>query len=627
MIPFILRHNLRWKMMVFLVGMAFFQGSLLAQKIELNRIDPPYWWAGMKNPGLQLMVYGQNISQTKPLISYPGVKIREIILVESPNYLFINMNISPEVIPGTMEIVFQKDDQTMATYAYELKQRKEHSERYQGFDASDVIYLLMPDRFANGDPSNDQVSGMKETPDRSNPNGRHGGDIKGIVDHLDYFNELGVTALWINPLLENDMPGFSYHGYAITDLYQVDARYGTNEAYADLVNRAHAKGLKVIMDMVFNHLGTDYFWKDDLPSPDWYNQWPEFTRSNYRGSVVSDPHASRRDYDVMVKGWFDHSMADLNQHNPMLAEYLIQNSIWWVETVGLDGIRQDTYPYPYADFMSQWMSRLLEEYPDFNVVGEVWLSQPQAVAYWENNHTNRDGYQSNLTNVFDFPLMYAIASAFNEKEGWDKGAARLWELIAQDYVYANPMNLVTFADNHDGDRIYSKLNEDFNKFRLAMALLLTTRGIPQIYYGTEILMTGLEHSGHGDIRKDFPGGWIADSANAFTREGRTQAQNKAFDFMKKLLHWRKTNTAVQTGKLTHYIPENGVYVYFRYNDQSSVMVILNNSDKEQVLNTARFAENLAGYTSGKSVLDRTAYPHLQEITIPAKSPLIIELTK
>jgi len=614
-------------MMAMVVCFSFFLVNLQAQKIEINRIDPPSWWAGMKNPGLQLMVYGQNISHTRPVVSYPGVKIQEVILVESPNYLFVNLQLSPDVVPGTMEITFQKDGRTKATYPYELKQRINNPELYRGFDASDVIYLLMPDRFANGDPSNDKVSGMKENPNRTDPNGRHGGDMKGIADHLDYFNELGVTALWINPLLENDMPGFSYHGYAITDLYQVDARYGTNREYIDLVNRAHKKGLKVIMDMVFNHLGTDYFWKDDLPSQDWYNEWSEFTRSNYRGSVVSDPHASKSDYDVMVKGWFDHSMADLNQHNPMLAEYLIQNSIWWVETVGLDGIRQDTYPYPYADFMSQWMSRLLEEYPDFNVVGEVWLSQPQAVAYWENNRTNKDGYQSNLTNVFDFPLMYAISSAFNEKEGWDKGAARLWELIAQDYVYASSMDLVTFADNHDGDRIYSKLNEDYNKFQLAMAFLMTTRGIPQIYYGTEILMTGLEHTGHGDIRKDFPGGWEADSANAFTREGRTEEQTRAFNFMKKLLHWRKSNAAVQTGKLTHYIPEDGVYVYFRYNEESSVMVVLNNTDKEKVLNTDRFAENLAGYTSGKSVLDRTGYPDLKEITIPAKSPVIIELTK
>ncbi len=598
-----------------------------AQKINLNRVDPPFWWVGMQNLHLQLMVHGENISNTKPVINYPGVFIREVIHVESPNYLFINLVMSADMQPGSMQISFTLNGKIKATYSYEFKQRKNDPNLFRGFDNSDVIYLLMPDRFANGDPDNDMVAGMKEAPNRANPNGRHGGDIKGIADHLAYFSELGVTAIWTNPLLENDMPGFSYHGYAVTDLYKIDARFGTNEDYVRLVEQAHKNGLKVIMDMVFNHLGTDYYWKNDLPMQDWYNQWPEFTRSNYRGSVVSDPYASQIDYDVMVKGWFDTSMADLNQHNSLLAEFLIQNSIWWVEYAGLDAIRQDTYPYPYSDFMSLWMRRLLAEYPQYNVVGEVWLSYPQAVAYWENNTTNKDGYQSHLTNVFDFPLMYAMGSAFNEEEAWDKGAAKLWESIAQDYVYANPMNLVTFGDNHDGDRIYSKLNEDFDKYRLAMAFLLTTRGIPQIYYGTEILMTGLEHKGHGDIRKDFPGGWSSDSLNAFSRQGRTEEQNKAFDFMRRLLQWRKTNATVQFGKLTHYIPENGVYVYFRYTDQSSVMVLLNNADEDRIVDLSRFAENLKGYTSGRSVLDRLGYPDLTQVTVSAKSPLIIELIK
>ena len=598
-----------------------------AQKIGLTRIDPPNWWTGMSSPNLQLMVYGEHISKTVPVISYPGVQIREVIHVESPNYLFINLLLSETVSPGTMRIEFTENGKTRASYQYEFKQRKNDSSLFQGFDNSDVIYLLMPDRFSNGDPSNDNAENMKEKADRTNPNGRHGGDIKGITNHFDYLNELGVTAIWTNPLLENNMPGFSYHGYAITDLYKTDARFGTNQDYVDMVQQAHKKGLKVIMDMVFNHLGTDYYWKNDLPMQDWYNQWPEFTRSNYRGGVVSDPHASQADYDVMVKGWFDTSMADLNQHNHLLAEYLIQNSIWWVEYAGLDAIRQDTYPYPYSDFMSLWMKRLLAEYPHFNVVGEVWLSYPQAVAYWENNQTNKDGYRSNLTNVFDFPLMYAISSAFNEEEAWDKGTARLWEMVSQDYVYANPMNLVSFADNHDGDRIYSKLGEDFNKYKLAMAFLMTTRGIPQLYYGTEILMTGKEHNGHGDIRKDFPGGWSDDPNNAFTREGRTEEQNRAFDFMRKLLRWRQSNEAVQTGKLTHYIPENGVYVYFRHNEEGSVMVILNNTNEKKQVDLSRFAENLQGYSKGRSVLDRTAFDQLNEITVPAKSPLIVELLK
>ncbi|PIQ35170.1 MAG: alpha-amlyase [Bacteroidetes bacterium CG18_big_fil_WC_8_21_14_2_50_41_14] len=612
-----------WLLAIFLISGFTAQ----TQKVELTRIDPPFWWAGMNNPNLQLMVYGEQISKTIPVISYDGIQIRELIHVESPNYLFINLLFSPEVKPGMMNIEFQENGNTKASCRYEIKQRKTDPTRFHGFDNSDVIYLLMPDRFANGDPSNDDAPGMTEKADRKNPNGRHGGDIKGITNHFDYLNELGVTAIWTNPMLENNMPAFSYHGYAITDLYMIDPRFGTNQDYVNMVDEAHKNGLKVLMDMVFNHLGTEYYWKNDLPMQDWYNQWPEFTRSNYRGGVVSDPHAAKADYDIMVRGWFDTSMADLNQHNHLLAEFLITNSIWWIEYAGLDGIRQDTYPYPYSDFMALWMKRLLEEYPYYNVVGEVWLSDPQSVAYWENNIINKDGYRSNLTNVFDFPLMQAISSAFNEEEGWDKGAAKLWDIISQDYVYTDPMHLVTFADNHDGDRIYSKLGEDDNKFKLAMTFLLTTRGIPQLYYGSEIMMTGKEHKGHGDIRKDFPGGWSDDTSNAFTREGRTREQNNAFDFMKKLLHWRQTNTAVQSGKLTHYIPENGIYVYFRYNDEGSVMVMLNNTNEEKTVDLSRFSENLHGYSKGRSVLDRTGFDQLTEIKISPKSPLIVELLK
>jgi len=424
---------------------------------------------------------------------------------------------------------------------------------------------------------------MLEKAGRENPNGRHGGDIKGISNQLSYLVDLGITAIWINPLLENNMPDYSYHGYAVTDLYKIDARFGTNDDYINLVEDSHSKGIKVIMDMIFNHLGTGYFWNDDLPMHDWYNQWPEFTRSNYRGGVISDPHASDYDYNKMVKGWFNETMADLNQDNKLMANYLIQNSIWWIEYGGLDGIRQDTYPYPFKNFMAKWMKRVLEEYPDFNVVGESWLSYPPAVAYWLNNNTNKDGYRSNLTNVFDFPLMYAVSKAFNEKEGWSTGTSQLYEILSQDFVYSNPNNVVIFADNHDGDRFFSKIDNDINKFKLAMAFIMTTRGIPQIYYGTEVLMTGEEHKGHGDIRKDFPGGWDGDDKDAFTKEGRTVEQNEAFNFLKRLLNWRKSNPVIQFGKLTHYIPEDGVYVYFKTLNNSTVMVMLNNSSEKKRL--------------------------------------------
>jgi len=609
---------------LFIFLIFFIPLTLLSQKAEVQRIDPPFWWIGMKNSSLQLMVYGNNISQTIPKITDSGVKLKQVILVESPNYLFLDLDLS-SAEAGSFTIDFYKGKKKIVSSTYQLKQRQIKAEEMTGFDNSDAIYLLMPDRFANGNPDNDDMPGMLEKADRSNPNGRHGGDIQGIVDNLDYIKDLGATSIWINPLLENNMSAYSYHGYAVTDLYKVDARFGTNDDYKNLVQTAHRKGLKIIQDMIFNHLGSGYFWKDDLPTEDWYNQWPEFTRSNYRGGVVNDPHASNYDYKKMVKGWFDTSMADLNQKNPLMANYLIQNSIWWIEYLSLDGIRQDTYPYPDKDFMAEWMRRVLEEYPNYNVVGEVWLSYPQAVAYWLENDMNADGYHSHLTNVFDFPLMYAISKAFNEEEGWSTGTAQLYEVLSQDYVYSDPMKLVLFADNHDGDRLYTKLGKDISKFKLAMAFLFTARGIPQIYYGTEILMTGHEHQGHGFIREDFPGGWDSDTNSAFSREGRTDEQNEAYDFLKRLMNWRKNNNAVQEGKLTHYLPEDGVYVFFRHTKNESVMVMLNNSNEDIEVNLDRFSESLKGYSKGQNVLDRMYWETLDKIIVPAKSPLIIEL--
>ena len=600
---------------------------MFAQKVNLGRIDPPFWWTGMKNPNLQLMVYGNNISSTIPTIEYDGVELKKIIKVESLNYLFLDIVIDEDAKPGTFNILFKKGEKTKVKYSYELRPRDSNKNLHKGFDNSDVIYLLMPDRFSNGNPDNDNMPDMLEKADRSNPLGRHGGDIAGIDNKLEYLADLGITAMWINPLLENNMPSQSYHGYAVTDLYKIDSRYGSNDDYVKLVKNAHSKGIKVIMDMIFNHLGTGYYWKDDLPMQDWYNQWPEFTRSNYRGGVVSDPHASEYDYNKMVKGWFDITMADLNQDNELMANFLIQNSIWWIEYAGLDGIRQDTYPYPYKDFMAMWMHRILEEYPDFNVVGEVWLSSPPAVAYWLNNNTNKDGYQSNLTDVFDFPLMYAMSKAFNENEGWSTGTAQLYETISQDYVYSNPDALVTFTDNHDGDRFYSKINNDINKFKLAMAFMMTTRGTPQLYYGTEILMEGKENISHGDIRKDFPGGWADDENNAFTKEGRTDEQNDAFNFLRRLLNWRKSNATIQQGKLTHYIPENGVYVYFKEYKGNTVMVLLNNTSKIKNVDLSRFSESIRDNSKGRSVLTRQSWNSLNTIEVPAKSPLIIELFK
>ncbi|MBN2615837.1 MAG: glycoside hydrolase family 13 protein [Bacteroidales bacterium] len=602
--------------------------QLFAQKYNVNRVDPPSWWVGMKNPHLQLLVFGPKISETTPVISYPGVILHDVIHVESPDYLFLDLIIQPDAQPGTLQINFMKGKKKETTYSYALNKRDSNPKLHQGFNGSDVVYLLMPDRFANGNPGNDNMPGMLEKANRKDPNGRHGGDIQGIEDHLNYLKNLGVTAIWSTPLLENNMPSYSYHGYAITDYYKVDPRYGTNADYKKLVEEAHSKGLKIIMDMVFNHCGTNYFWKDDLPTHDWYNQWPEFTRSNYHGGTVSDPHASEYDYKHMVAGWFDHTMADLNQDNPLVANYLIQNSIWWVEYAGLDGIRQDTYPYPYKDMMAEWMKRLLQEYPHINVVGEAWFDYPATVAYWLQNKTNKDGYQSHLTNVFDFPLCFAIDKAFNEKPGWNTGTAQLYNVLSQDFVYSDPQKLCIFGDNHDMSRIFSSLKENVKSWKMAMAFLMTTRGVPFIYYGDEILLTGSKSQGDGVMRNDFPGGWPGDPKDAFTAAGRTPEQNDAFDFLRKLLNWRKTDSTVQYGNLVHYIPENGVYVYFRAYHGKKVMVLLNNNnDKDVTVALNRFAHDMKGFHHATSVMTGKQFELQNTLTVPAKSPVILELEK
>lgn len=601
----------------------FFSLQTLAQQIE--HIEPPFWWAGMKSAELQLLVHGDGIGKSRPTINHPGVVLKEAILVENPNYIFLNLEISPEAKAGTFQIHFETGKKKPILYTYELKERASGSAERKGFNNSDVIYLLMPDRFANGNPENDNMSGMLEKADRSNPNGRHGGDIKGIEDKLDYFNELGVTAIWINPLVENNMPAYSYHGYAITDFYQVDPRFGTNEDFRLFVEAANKKGLRIIKDMVFNHFGTGHWWMKDLPMKDWINQWDSFTRSNYRGGTLVDPYASDADKQLMLRGWFDRTMADFNQDNPFVAKYLIQNSIWWVEYAGLDGIRMDTYPYSGKDFMAEWMKQLRFEYPNFSVVGEVWLNTVPQLAYWMEDASNADGYNSHLNYLFDFPLKYAIGSAFNEENGWNSGVSRLYESLSLDFLYSKPHNIINFADNHDADRIFSILKEDIRKFKMAMAFLMTVRGFPQIYYGTELLMTGWEHQGHGFIRQDFPGGWAGDKANAFSPEGRSIEQNEAWNYLRKLLHWRKEKTVIHEGEMTHYVPEDGVYVYFRYNETESVMVIINNNEESRTFKTDRFRENLNGFSSGTDILHRTYFDQLRMISIPAMAARIIEL--
>jgi len=599
--------------------------TIFPQDIKLERVEPPFWWTGFKNPGIQLMVYGKKIAAATVSADHPGFVIKKINKVENPDYLFIDVVLGPGTKPGIFPILFKEKGKVVGKYLYELKERKRGSAERKGFDASDVIYLITPDRFANGDPGNDNAENMTEKANRSNPDGRHGGDIKGIADHLDYMKNLGVTAIWINPLLENNQEKYSYHGYSTTDYYMIDPRFGTNEDYAKLSAAIHQRGLKLIMDQIFNHCGSGHWWIKNLPSDDWLNQWPEFTRSTYRAGSVTDPYASALDSNLFVRGWFDKTMPDLNQHNPFLKSYLIQNSIWWIEYAGLDGIRQDTHPYPFKDMMAEWGKRVLEEYPDFNFVGECWMNYPACVAYWQKDALNKDHYNSFLPSVFDFPMYDALNKAFNEPEAWNTGILRLYEILSQDFSYRNPSDIVIFADNHDVNRYLDTQNDDIRKLKLAMAFILTTRGIPQIFYGTEILLTTGADKGHGTIRKDFPGGFPGDARNAFIQEGRTDKENDMYNYLHTILEWRKLKTVIHNGKLRHSIPKDGIYTYFRYNAKETVMVILNNNEENKVVETAKYHEFLKSCRSGTNVITGMAITDLSKIQVPGKSAVIIEL--
>lgn len=613
---------------VYLFSILLFLMNIVSAQNNSNlRIEPPNWWVGMKNPNLQLLVHAKDIAQCNVSISYSGINIEQVIKVESPNYLFLNLQIAPETKAGTFNIDFTKGKKVIASYHYELKQRNQGSANRKSFTNADAIYLIMPDRFCNGDTANDNVATVFEKANRTDPNGRHGGDIKGIESKLGYIADLGYSAIWMTPLVENNQQKYSYHGYSITDFYKTDPRFGSNSDYFQMVQMAHQKGIKVIMDMIFNHCGSNHWWMSDLPMKDWINQWPEFTRSNYRGSASVDPYASQYDKDRMLKGWFDNTMPDINQHNLLMATYLIQNSIWWVEAAALDGIRIDTYPYPFKDFTSQWAKSLTDEYPNLNMVGEVWMSKPSMIAYYQKDAKTTDGYNGYLPSVFDFPLFYALGKAFNETESWDKGLVQLYDVLSEDFLYPDPLNMVTFIGNHDTERLYDIISQNYNNYKMAVACLLTIRGIPLMYYGDEILMTGKKSNGDGDIRKDFPGGWPNDAVDAFTSNGRTKEQQDAFNYTRNLLRWRHSHTVLQTGALTHFVPEDGTYVYFRSNEKEKVMVILNNTDSNKGLKTQRFAECMQGYSSAFDVINNNKITDLNVINVPAKSALILELKK
>ncbi len=594
--------------------------SVFAQK-ELKKVEPMFWWVGMADPNLQLLVYGKDLADTKVELNYPGVTLVSVSQVENPNYLFLDLLIDESAKAGKFDINFLYGKKGKLTYQYELKGREGRKGRIQGLDPSDVMYLVMPDRFANGNPENDDMPGMLEKSNRSFKGGKHGGDLKGISDHLDYIKDLGFTTIWLNPFLENNNKAWSYHGYAITDFYNSDPRYGSNQDYKALVAKTHSMKMKVVMDMVFNHCGIGHWWTNDLPMKSWFNQHPEYFKTNFKAEVITDPHASEADRYKMTSGWFDTNMPDLNQSNPFLATYLIQNSIWWIEYSGIDGIRMDTYPYPYKEMMANWTKRVLTEYPGFYLVGETWIGNPMRLAYWANGVQGYDQYQSGLSSISDFPLFYAIEDAFSKSNT----VFPLWDVLTLDFNYTQPQQNKIFADNHDTDRLFHTVGKDLDKFKLAFSYLLTTRGIPQLLYGTEILMDG--HGDHGDIRADFPGGWAGDAKNAFTAEGRTEQQNEAFNFLRALLRWRQTSKAISQGKLVHFVPEDDVYVYFRILDEEVVMTLLNFSKEDKVVNLDRFKECLKHSKFGKNVLTNHEISWTNELVAPAMTPLVIDITE
>ena len=606
-----------------LAALLFFVATMLAvstvKAIDITRFEPSNWWTGMKNTELQIMVYGPDISKSTLTINYPGITIKEVAKTINPNYLFVYISIAKATKPGMVPMKFV-DGTAKFIYNYPLLARTDKSGTL-GFNASDVLYLITPDRFANADTTNDNWDNV--TVNRGNPNSRHGGDLAGVVKHLDYMKDLGITTVWLNPIQENKIRGGSYHGYAITDFYKMDKRLGTNEEFKSLVKETHAKGMKMVMDMVFNHCGSTHWWMNDLPSKDWINNDGVFLQTNHATVSVMDVHASPTETNTFLNGWFTRGMPDLNQRNRHLATYLIQNSIWWIEYARIDGIRQDTYSYLDYDFLARWCKEVNEEYPDFNIVGETWYNKSTAPAWWQQR-SRLSSRNSFLKTSMNFSLTFITQTAFDANT--DNGyLTNIFEDIAQDFIYPDPYNLLTFLDNHDLSRFIRSEDTDLKRYKQGLAFLLTMRGIPQLYYGTEVLMTGTKEEGDGKLRKDFPGGWPGDMVDEFSSSGRTAMKNEAWDYMQKLLQWRKSSLAVTQGKMMHYAPKDGVYVYARIKDNHTVLVILNAAVKDQTIQMNRFSDITAQYESGRDVITSKTIDIKNTVTIPAKGEYILEL--
>lgn len=598
----------------------------------LERIEPAFWWKGMKNPELQILVYGKNIASNEIELS-DGVRIKDIQKVENPNYIFVTVNTNEISVPK-FQIRIKNGKKTLGSYTYELKQREPGSAERESYTSKDVMYLIMPDRFANGDEKNDSSPALIEKADRSLPNGRHGGDLRGIINHLDYIQNLGATAVWLTPVNEDNEKVYSYHGYAQTDLYKIDARYGTNEEYRELSHELNKRNMKLVMDYVTNHWGVSHWMIKDLPTKDWIHWFNDgdngFKRSNYKTTTQFDPNASEIDKKYALDGWFDTTMPDINQKNPLVLKYLTQNAIWWIEYAGLGGFRVDTYPYNDKEAMAKWAKAITDEYPKFNIVGETWLNTAGQISAWQKNSKTGEAanYNSYLPSVMDFMLYGNLPKALKEKDGWDTGMVKLYDVFSSDFLYPDVNNILVFFENHDTERWNEIFNDDPGAYKMALTLISTVRGIPQIYYGSEIGMRGDKNKGgDADIRRDFPGGWKTDRQNAFNPSEQTPEQKEFYEFTRKLLTWRKGKEVIHTGKTKNYLPQNNVFVYFRYNDKESVMVVLNNSEKTETLDLKRFAESLNGLTKGKNIISGTAVSLQNSLDVPAKTSMIIELQK
>lgn len=594
---------------------------------QIDKVEPPFWYENMTNNQVQIMFYGKNIAQNALTVSN-GVVITQIQKTENPNYVFVTIDLKNV---SAQDLIFTfKNGKKSINHSYAIKKRKENSRFRKSFDASDMMYLIMPDRFANGNEKNDSDSNLQEKANRNNPGGRHGGDIQGIINNLDYLQSLGATALWSTPLCEDNDKGYSYHTYGQSDVYKIDARYGTNEDYVRLSSEMKKRNMKLVKDYVTNHWGAEHWMFKDMPTYDWFHQFPGYKQSNYRMTTQYDTNASATDTKLCMDGWFVPSMPDLNQSNPLVLNYLTQNAIWWIEYADLDGFRVDTYSYNDKAGIAKWTKAITDEYPYFNIVGEVWMHDQAQISYWQKDSpiAKIQSYNSYLPSVMDFTMHDVFGNVFNEDNpNWNDGMIKFYENLVNDFLYDNPNNLLIFAENHDTNRFNQNYKNDLNKYKMAMTILATMRGIPQLYYGSEIGMAGDKGKGDADIRQDFPGGWASDKNNAFTASGRTVEQAKYFDFTSKVFNWRKSKSVIHKGKLMHYLPDNNVYVYFRYNDTESVMVVINNSKDKQTFKLDRFKESLASYSSGKDIISDKNFDLKSEISIEGKSSLILELKK